>query len=169
MLFSTRSAKTRTSGFLFLPLRNSFQAANRFSEEQIVWKILSEKPPPNGNFVAPIVDHIRVLYKELYALGNRIPKRDKLGLHQHIEKLCIELLYLGIEASLSTKQEKLSLVRKMRIQTETLKYLVRVSSENKIIKENQYILLEEQLAEISKEALGWERYVSKSSPQGELL
>ena len=119
--------------------------------------------------MAPIVFHIQTLYREIYQIGTKIPKRDKLGLHAKVEDSCIEMLNLGIKASLETKVEKQEAIRKIRINAETLKYLIRTEFELKIIKEMQYLTLQEKLQEISKEAVGWERYTNKSSPQGELL
>ncbi|MEK7461636.1 MAG: four helix bundle protein [Patescibacteria group bacterium] len=110
------------------------------------------------------------MYKEIYQIGNRLPKRDKLGLHGVIEKICIKLLVLSIKASLRRVSiEKQESVIKLRIKTETLKYLIRVESELKIIQEKPYLLLEEKLQEISKEVTGWEKYLNKNSPLGELL
>ena len=103
-------------------------------------------------------------------MGDRIPKRDKLGLHGVIEKICVELLVLSIKASLKRASiEKQESVRELRIKTETLKYLIRVEWELKIIQEKPYLLLEEKLQEISKEVTGWEKYLNKNSPLGELL
>lgn len=127
------------------------------------------KAPPSGIFTASIVFHVQSLYKEIYQIGSRLPKRDKLGLHALIEKACVETLALSIEASLENKPSKAETIRKLRINIETLKHLVRAESELKIIQEKQYLFLEEKLQEISKEAVGWERYANKSSLQRELL
>ncbi len=91
-----------------------------------------------------------------------MPKRDKLGLQAVVEKTCVQMLGLSIRASLKTGIEKRETIRELRISTETLKYLIRAESELKIIKENQYLSLQEKLQEISKEATGWERYVNKT-------
>jgi hypothetical protein len=109
------------------------------------------------------------LYKEIYLVGNGIPKRDKLGLHAAVEKICIKILALSIQASLEDKIEKQETIRELRIHIEILKHLIRAESELKIIQENKYLSLEEKLQEISKEVVGWEKYANKSSPQGELL
>lgn len=97
-------------------------------------------------------------------MGNRLSKRDKLGLHALVEKTCIEALVLSIQASLEHKDEKSKTIRKLRIKIETLKHLVRAEFELAIIKEAGYLSLEEKLQEISKEAVGWEKYVNKNSP-----
>ena len=96
-------------------------------------------------------------------MGNRIPKRDKLGLHGNVEKICINILALSIRASLENKLVKQETIRELRIDIETIKYLIRIESELNIIQEKHYLSLEEKLQEISKEATGWEKYTNKSS------
>ncbi|MEK7176108.1 MAG: four helix bundle protein [Patescibacteria group bacterium] len=96
-------------------------------------------------------------------------KRDKLGLHSVIEKTCLNSLTLSIQASLQNQSNKQEAIRNLRIETEALKHLIRAEFELNIIKEKQYLFLQEKLQEISKEAVGWEKYVHKSSPQRELL
>ncbi|MBI2086809.1 MAG: four helix bundle protein [Candidatus Zambryskibacteria bacterium] len=98
-----------------------------------------------------------------------MPKRDKLGLHAEVERICLNLLSLAIRASLENRTDKREVIRELRINVETLKYLIRVEFELKIIRESYYLLFEEKLQEISKEALGWENYAKKNSPQGELF
>lgn len=107
------------------------------------------------------------LYRELHLLGNRLPKRDKLGLHGNIEKVCLEALRLGIQSSL--EKDKLNSIRALRINIEMLKHLVRTECDLKIIQEKSYLFLQEKLREISKEAAGWEKYAHKSPWQRELL
>lgn len=171
MLFSKLRENSIISLFLLLPSLNFCQAAKRFSTETICSKILLSRPPPDGNFVAPIIFHIQLLYKEIYQVGSRLPKRDKLGLHANIEEICLRILDLSIRASLDLSSTKHNIVRELRIYIESLKYLIRTEFELKIIKENQYLSLQEKLQGISKEAAGWERYSDKhkSSPQRELL
>ena len=91
-----------------------------------------------------------------------MPKRDKLGLHAVVEKTCVQILGLSIRASLETGIEKRETIKELRISIETLKHLARAESELKIIKENQYLFLQEKLQEISKEAVGWEKYANKT-------
>src|SRR3989344_8685614 len=106
------------------------------------------KAPPNGNFVAPIIFHIQSLYKEIYSIGTRIPKRDKLGLHRNVENVCIQMLTLSIKASLENQTHKEEVIRELRIHIETLKHLVRTEFEVNIIKEMHYLSIQEKLQEI---------------------
>ena len=127
------------------------------------------KTPPDRKIVAPIISHIQLLYKEIYAIGNQIPKRDKLGLHANIEKICINMLSKSIQASLKDREIKQQTLKELRIEIEILKHLIRIEFELNIIKEKSYLSIQEKLQEISKEAVGWEKYANKNSPQGELL
>lgn len=91
-------------------------------------------------------------------MSGQISKRDKLGLHAEIEKLCISILSLCIRASFAPKNDKTDTIRQIRIDLESVKYLIRTSHELSIINQEKYISLESKLQEISKMATGWERY-----------
>jgi len=78
------------------------------------------------------------------------------------------MIALSIRASLETRSDKQDTIRELRISIETLKHMVRTELEINIIKEAQYLNIQERLQEISKEAVGWERCANKNSPQGEL-
>src|SRR3989344_8497851 len=90
MLSSRLRANSITSGFLVLPFLNSRQAENKFSTETICSKILPSKPPPNEIFVAPIIFHIQSLYREIYIIGTKIPKRDKTWISPQNKKEVIK-------------------------------------------------------------------------------
>ena len=113
--------------------------------------------------MAPIVHIVEELYREIYKIGNTIPKRDKLGIHNQIENISISLLINSIKASLAHRKEKATVINKIRILTETLKYLVRIEHKLSIIDQGKYILLETKLIEVSKMATNWERYIANNS------
>ncbi len=82
-------------------------------------------------------------------------KRDKYGIQSKIEQCSLDILTLGIEAALKTKEEKKPSLQQLRTKVETLKHFVRISHELKIIDQKIYIALEGKLQEISKMAYGW--------------
>lgn len=98
---------------------------------------------------------LKDLYKSLYSVGNKLSKRDKLGLHAQLEQLTLETLSLTLEASLNPPIEKHPFLTKARIKTEILKHLVRTEHDLKLIDETTYISLASQLQEISKMVNGW--------------
>jgi len=100
------------------------------------------------------------LYKELYRLGLKMPKRDRYGVHAKVESLCIEVLSLAIQAALVSKTEKAVYIKTLRRNVEVMKHLIRLCMELKIIETNKYWELQKQLQEISKMAAGWLKYAS---------
>ena len=97
-------------------------------------------------------------------VGNKLPKRDKLGIHNYIEKEFLEAFSLLINASLEPKFEKMISVKKARLQIETLKQLFRTEYEIGIIKEKVYLSIELKLQEISKMTNGWLKYLQTQNP-----
>lgn len=107
----------------------------------------------------PIVHKITKLYKDVYGLGAKISKRDKFGIYLKVENTCLDLISISIDAALNQKDTKRPLLHQLRIKIETLKQLIRVMNELKIIEDRPYIILEAQLQEISRMAAGWIKYV----------
>jgi hypothetical protein len=146
-----------------LPRRNSCQAENKFFKEIISSKICSIKillviPPPDG-ISLPIIHKIDLLYKNIYQAGKNAPKRDRFGILTKIEEYCLSCFCLSIEAALSAKNEKLPILKKVRLNLEILKRLIRITNELGAIDFQKYIFLQKQLEEISKMASGWIKYL----------
>lgn len=97
----------------------------------------------------------------MYLVGNKVSKRDKLGIHKIIENTCLEVLKLLLQASFENQSEKISSLEKSRVQIEVLKNLVRTEHELKIIQEKTYIDISVRLVEISKMTNGWIQYIKK--------
>ena len=107
----------------------------------------------------PIVHKINELYKELYRLGLKLPKRDRYGVHAKVESLCVEVLSAAIQAALVSKSEKVVYLKTLRRDVEVMKRLIRLCMELQIIETKTYWNLQQQLQEISKMAAGWLKYV----------
>lgn len=108
----------------------------------------------------PIVHKITALYKNIYILNGKVPKRDKFGLHLRIEHECLDLLSLSIQAALESKEKKIDTLQRVRIKVEYIKHLVRVSEEMKIMSPEMYLTIQGQLQEISKMATGWLKFTT---------
>jgi len=107
---------------------------------------------------------MRKLYAYIYLIGNKLPKRDKLGFHSYIEKEFLKTFSLLINASLEIKSEKIILLKQTRIQIEIIKQLIRTEYELKIISEKIYLTIELKLQEISKMTNGWLKYTQTQNP-----
>ena len=116
-------------------------------------------PPPTQKLLIdlPIILHIKRLYKHVYITGNKLSKRDKLGLHTKVEHLVLECLLASLSAALLSKQEKLPHIKLIRRNTEALKHLVRMEQDLAIIKDSTYLAQIHLLEDISMMATGWQR------------
>jgi len=108
---------------------------------------------------APLVHKVCEFYKSIYALSQKIPKKDRYGIYLKIENICLDTFYLTINASLETKDKKLPLVNEMRIKIEILKRFIRILKELNIIEDRVYLNLEICLQEISKMTNGWIKFL----------
>jgi hypothetical protein len=107
----------------------------------------------------PIVHKVTQFYKNIYILGSKVSKRDKFGIYLKIENIAIDLIVMSIDAAFNQKENKKVILYKLRIKIETLKQLIRATNELKIVETPTYILLEEQLQEISRMTNGWIKYL----------
>lgn len=105
--------------------------------------------------MVPIIHKIQNLYKEVYRIGSKIPKRDKLGIHAKVESVILEILSLAIAAAFTPREKKKPTLESARVKTEIAKQLIRVEQEIHSITEASYFALEGRLQEISKEITKW--------------
>jgi len=110
------------------------------------------------------VHKICELYKKIYLLSAKIPKKDRFGIYAKIENICLEIINLVIIASLENKINKLSPLNSARIKIEILKRLFRITNELNILETRRYIDIELDLQKISKMTNGWIKYL-KENPQ----
>lgn len=108
---------------------------------------------------------MKKIYSLVYIAGTALAKRDKLGIHCHIEELCLHLFDEIISATLLPKLRKTEHLESARIIIEKIKHLVRLENEMKIIGEKNYILIESELIEASKMANGWLKFVTQNPPK----
>ncbi len=102
---------------------------------------------------------MKQVYASLYQTGNKLTKRDKLGIHAEIESIALLTLRDIITASLSPKAQKQIPLQRARTSLEVLKHLVRMEHELKIIDQKIYLRIEELLIETSKQLNGWLKYL----------
>ena len=103
------------------------------------------------------------MHKELYSIGYKLPKRDRLGIHATIEALCRETFSLAAKAAFQSRHIKLGTLEALRVNVETLKHLIRTEQELAVIMEQTYLRLSVQLIEISKMTNGWIAYTQKGA------
>lgn len=104
---------------------------------------------------------ISELYKIIYQNSKKLNKADKLGIRAKTEQVCLNCLHLSTEAAFLPREEKMSVVKKLKIEIEILKQLIRLEMELNIINEKVYLTFQEKLQEISRMASGWINYLQK--------
>jgi hypothetical protein len=123
-------------------------------------KNLAFNPPPI-EISLPIIHKIDSLYKNIYLTGKNAPKRDRFGILTKAENYCLDCLCLSVETALSAKDEKTPILKKIRLNLEVLKRLIRITNELGAIDFQKYIFLQKQVEEISKMTSGWLKYLEK--------
>lgn len=130
------------------------------------WKLhgtdFQSNPPPRENTDVAIIHTIKLVYSVLYQTGNKLTKRDKLGIHAEAESVALLTFRDIISASLSSKIQKRAVLERARISLEVLKHLVRTEHELKIIDQKAYFKIESLLIETSKQANGWLKYITQN-------
>jgi hypothetical protein len=101
------------------------------------------------------------LYKKIYLFSQKVDKRSTFGIFAKIENACLDAIILLIEARFEIKIYKIKPLKSARTKIETLKRLIRISWELKIIEDKKYISLESDLIEISKEVNNWLNSITK--------
>ena len=99
------------------------------------------------------------VYASLYQTGNKLTKRDKLGIHAQIERIALLALRDIIHVSLSSKAQKQVILEQARTSLEVMKHLIRMEYELKIIDQKTYLRIEGLLIETSKQLNGWLKYL----------
>ena len=118
-------------------------------------------PPP---LLTALVLHIAKVYKLLYVLGNKLSKRDKLGIHRTIEKTTLRILSQTLHATFAHGIQKIAALETLRIDIEALKLLIRTEHELRIISEKTYFILSHHCIEASKMTNGWLKSLKNKTP-----
>ena len=108
---------------------------------------------------APIVQKVYDLYRALYPVIEKMPKRDKYTLGERISVSTLVVLECLIAASYAARDKKLALLQQTTIKLDVLKMLLRLAEEVKAIPTKAYLTLTEQLTEIGRMLGGWIRSI----------
>ncbi|MFA5211231.1 MAG: diversity-generating retroelement protein Avd [Patescibacteria group bacterium] len=108
---------------------------------------------------APILKKTVDLYKEYYFYAKTFPKKDQYMLGKKCEEYIISFLELILSAMSLKRQDKKIKLIEANNKFDTLKVLLRMERELKIIDNNKYIKLESQIQEIGRMLGGWIRFL----------
>jgi hypothetical protein len=109
--------------------------------------------------------HIAKVYKIVYVVGNKLSKRDKLGIHTVIEEVILKTVTLSIKATFIERAKKSLYLEEVRVNIESTKILIRTEHELGIIPEKTYFILSHHLIEASKMTNGWIKSLKTNTPR----
>ncbi len=103
----------------------------------------------------PIFQKTYETYKVFYLYLVHFPKKDRYTLGQRGENALLDLLEAIIQASQTSKTDKLPILQKASIKLDQMKVFVRLYKDLKILDSKKYLSLESNLQEIGKMLGGW--------------
>jgi hypothetical protein len=95
------------------------------------------------------------VYKEIYILGKKIPKADKLGIHTTLQNKVLLAFESTISAAFAEIKVKKEYLEQARTSLETSKHLLRTEHQLSVIPEKSYIHVAGLLVEASKMNAAW--------------
>lgn len=111
----------------------------------------------NYNNDLSVIKKIYELYKSFYGYSKLFPKKDKYTLGSKCEMYILSVLELLIATGSASKNEKIVFIRKANIKFDTLKILIRLSNEIKMLDDKKYLALQKQIQEIGRMIGGWQK------------
>lgn len=103
----------------------------------------------------PILQKMYELYKTFYSYSLNFPKKDRFGIGQRCEDLMLTLLQKIIRASKTSRDIKKRALYEVSIDLDTLKILIRLMKDVRVLDLKKYTVLQENLHEIGKMLGGW--------------
>lgn len=111
------------------------------------------------NNEAPILKHTVDLYKEFYEYLKKFPKKDQYVLGKRCEEHIIEFMEYILFAVGLERSRKLKVLEQANSKFDTLKVLLRMARELKMIDNKKYVSLEEKMQGIGRMLGGWMRFL----------
>ena len=101
------------------------------------------------------------LYRHFEKLILQFPKKDRYGLGLKTENSILRLIEFIITAEQTVPVLKCRALIDASVKSETIKILLRLAMEKRLIKETNYFALSEKLIEIGKMIGGWRRSLQR--------
>lgn len=108
-----------------------------------------------NNFDIPIFKKSYDLYKTFYSYRKTVNKQDRHTIWQKSENIILGIIEDILLASQQFKTQKLPILENLSLKINFIKVFLRLSKDLKIIDNNKYIILQEDIDEIGKMTGGW--------------
>lgn len=104
------------------------------------------------------------VYRLWFGYRDHFPKKSRYTLGEKIDSRFIETLELLFVASYQTPQDKLPTLVRALTAIDTLKFLVQIAWDLRILDDKKYTALSESLHEIGRQTGGWKKGIEKKTP-----
>jgi hypothetical protein len=111
----------------------------------------------------PIIHSIIELYKSWQQILPHFPTSSRHTLGFRIDTLIIQIAESLFASSFLTGPKKLSLIEKSSIKLDSVKFLLQLAWESKIINDKKYIILSKHLEKVGKQLGGWLKQLRKQN------
>jgi hypothetical protein len=106
-------------------------------------------------FDIPIFKKAYDLYKQFHDIRNKAPKQDRYTIYQKCEDNLLEVIEGILEASQTSKNEKLPILNKTSLKLSLLRVFFRLLKDIKSIDIKNYSSMEESVDKIGRMLGGW--------------
>lgn len=104
------------------------------------------------------------VYKLWFGYRDHFPKKSRYTLGEKIDARFIQVLELLFIASYQGVSEKLPTIERALTGVDTLKFLLRLAWDLRILDDKKYTALSEGLQEIGRQVGGWRKGLQKKTP-----
>ena len=119
--------------------------------------------PPPGSTTLPILDKVKATYKTWLPLRRNFPRTEQFGIGAKVDGLFMDLLETLRLATFTSGSEKVALLQKGILKTDSLRFFIQLCWEADLLTSNQFLPLGEAIETIGKMVGGWKRgYVTKT-------
>lgn len=111
-----------------------------------------------------VIEDLLAAYKAWFAYRDHFPKKVRYTLGDRIDSRFIQTLELLTTASYQSTQEKLPTLARAVVSLDTLKFLVQIAWELRVLDAKKYEDLAERLRKVGQQAGGWKKGIEKKTP-----
>jgi len=111
----------------------------------------------------PIIHSIIELYKTWQQILPHFPSSSRHTLGFRIDTLIIQIAESLFTASFSSSHKKLFIIEESSVKMDSVKFLLQLSWESKILNDKKYIILSKYLEKIGKQIGGWLKHLKKEN------
>lgn len=113
-----------------------------------------------------VIEHILGTYKMWYGYRDNLPKKAKYGLGERIDSRFIQVLELLQVATYQTPREKIPTLERALSGVDTLKFLLRIGWELRVLDNKKYEIVSERLNEAGRQIGGWKKGLQTKTSAG---